>query len=284
VTAVGYALVGGSGNAAERVRQASRAEEAGFSFALLTESLDASDAERDGPQPYAWSVLGAIAQATRSMRVGTIVDAPATTEAAELVGQAATTAQALMPGRFFLGLSSGGLGDGADAAASEALETAVSIIRERWRADATTADLGGLEIGATHIHALPEPLPPLYLAAGDEAAAERAARFGDGLIGTDGPSSVAGAFVRAGGRGPRIGRVAICWASTRRRARHVAHRGPVTCGPDPERHLAAIAACLDGGYDHVYLEQVGPDQAGFLRFAEGELLPALDPEALRIAS
>jgi alkanesulfonate monooxygenase SsuD/methylene tetrahydromethanopterin reductase-like flavin-dependent oxidoreductase (luciferase family) len=283
VTAVGYALVGGSGSAAERVRHASRAEEAGFSFALLTESVEAVDTERDGPPPYAWSVLGAIAQATASLRVGTIVDAPATTDAAELVAQAATTAQALMPGRFFLGLSSDGLADRVDAA-SETLETAVSIIRERWRADAPTEEPGGLEIGATRIHALPEPLPPIYLAAGDAAVAAHAARFGDGLIGTGGPSSVVGSFVAAGGRGPRIGRVAVCWAPTKRRARHLAGDGSVVCGPDPERHLAAIAACLDAGYDHVYLEQIGPDQAGFLRFAEGELLPALELETLRIAS
>jgi coenzyme F420-dependent glucose-6-phosphate dehydrogenase len=281
VTAVGYALVGGSGTAAERVRHASRAEEAGFSFALLTESVDAVDAERDGPPPYAWSVLGAIAQATASLRVGTIADAPATAEAAELVAQAAATAQALMPGRFFLGLSSHGLA-GADAA--ETLQTAVSIIRERWRADAPTTEPGGLEIGTTRIHALPEPLPPIYLAAGDPAAAERAARFGDGLIGIELGSSAIGAFVAAGGRGPRIGRVAVCWAPTKRRARHVAGDGAVACGPDAEPHLAAIAACLEAGYDHVYLEQVGPDQAGFLRFAEGELLPALELETLRIAS
>ena len=194
---------------------------------------------------------------------------------------AATTAQALMPGRFFLGLSSDGPADGA---APESLETAVSIIRERWRADAPTEEPGGLEIGATRIHALPEPLPPIYLAAGDAAMAARAARFGDGLIGTGGPSAVVGSFAAAGGRGPRIGRVAICWAPTKRRSRHVAGDGAVACGPDPERHLTAIAACLDAGYDHVYLEQIGPDQAGFLRFAEGELLPALELETLRIAS
>jgi alkanesulfonate monooxygenase SsuD/methylene tetrahydromethanopterin reductase-like flavin-dependent oxidoreductase (luciferase family) len=172
----------------------------------------------------------------------------------------------------------------ADAASSDALETAVSIIRERWRADAPTQEPGGLEIGATRIHALPEPLPPIYLAADDAAVAERAARFGDGLIGTGGPTSVVGAFVAAGGRGPRIGRVAVCWAPTKRRARRITGDGAVACGPDAEPHLAAIAARLATGYDHVYLEQIGPDQAGFLRFAEGELLPALELETLRIAS
>jgi hypothetical protein len=34
----------------------------------------------------------------------------------------------------------------------------------------------------------------------------------------------------------------------------------------------------------VYVHQVGPDQAGFIKFAEGELLPALRPEAMSIAS
>ena len=51
----------------------------------------------------------------------------------------------------------------------------------------------------------------------------------------------------------------------------------ITCGPDPEPHLAKIREYIDAGYDHVYLHQVGPDQAGFLRFAERELLPALKP-------
>ena len=49
----------------------------------------------------------------------------------------------------------------------------------------------------------------------------------------------------------------------------------ITCGPDAEVHLAAIRAYIDAGYDHVYLHQVGPDQAGFLAFAERELLPEL---------
>jgi hypothetical protein len=58
----------------------------------------------------------------------------------------------------------------------------------------------------------------------------------------------------------------------------------VPCGPDPERHLARIAEYVDAGYDHIYLHQVGRDQTGFIKFAEGELLPALKPKPLRLAS
>ena len=49
----------------------------------------------------------------------------------------------------------------------------------------------------------------------------------------------------------------------------------VVCGPDPERHLAAIREYLDAGYDHVYVHQVGPDQEGFFDFYEREILPEL---------
>ena len=49
----------------------------------------------------------------------------------------------------------------------------------------------------------------------------------------------------------------------------------IPCGPDPDVHIERIEAYLDAGYDHVYLHQVGPDQAGFIDFARREILPAL---------
>jgi hypothetical protein len=49
----------------------------------------------------------------------------------------------------------------------------------------------------------------------------------------------------------------------------------VVCGPDPERHLAAIARYAEAGYDRVCLHQVGPDQAGFMRFCRQEIIPKL---------
>ena len=53
----------------------------------------------------------------------------------------------------------------------------------------------------------------------------------------------------------------------------------IPCGPDPAVHLEQIQAYVDAGYDHVYIHQVGPDQAGFLDFARRELLPALASSA-----
>jgi hypothetical protein len=49
----------------------------------------------------------------------------------------------------------------------------------------------------------------------------------------------------------------------------------VPCGPDPEVHIAAIRKYIEAGFDHVYFHQVGPDQEGFMRFYEREVLPEL---------
>jgi len=49
-------------------------------------------------------VLGAIAQATRRLVVGTAVTCPTVRIHPAIVAQAAATTAALMPGRFFLGV------------------------------------------------------------------------------------------------------------------------------------------------------------------------------------
>jgi coenzyme F420-dependent glucose-6-phosphate dehydrogenase len=51
--------------------------------------------------------------------------------------------------------------------------------------------------------------------------------------------------------------------------------GSMPVGPDPERVLEAIREFERGGYTHVYLHQIGPDQEGFFRFFEREVLPKL---------
>ena len=49
----------------------------------------------------------------------------------------------------------------------------------------------------------------------------------------------------------------------------------IVCSADPDRHLEEFRKYEDAGYDHVYYHQVGPDQDGFIDFAERELLPRL---------
>ena len=147
---------------------------------------------------------------------------------------------------------------------------------------------------------------------------EVAGRLGDGLVSLAPASDLLSKFDEAGGGGkPRFGQVEVCWAPDEQEAIRIAHewwpntalggeltqelRTPahfeqavssvrpddvaekVACGPDPERHAAAVREYADAGYDHVYIHQVGPDQEGFIRFCTSELLPLLQREPARAA-
>jgi hypothetical protein len=54
----------------------------------------------------------------------------------------------------------------------------------------------------------------------------------------------------------------------------------VVCGPDVARHVDIVRTFADGGFTHIYLHQVGPDQDGFFDFFERELGPALRQEGI----
>ena len=325
MTAVGYALSSEEHTAIDLVRHARRAEEAGFSFAVISDHYHPW-IDRQGQSPFVWGVLGAIAQATETLRVGTGVTCPTVRIHPAIIAQASATAASLMPGRFFLGLGTGerlnehilGAPWPAWEVRAEMLAEAVDVIRQLWKGDMASHHGRHFTVDTARIYSLPEQLPPIYLAAGGNKAAREAARLGDGIIGTGPDRSILDAFGEAGGEGPRIGQVTVCWAATEAEARRTAREwwptvaihgeasqelpSPahfeqltksvteeqvaevVPCGPDAARHLAKIAEYVDAGYDHVYIHQVGPDQAGFIKFAEGELLPALKPDALRLAS
>ena len=56
--------------------------------------------------------------------------------------------------------------------------------------------------------------------------------------------------------------------------------GSMVTSPDPEAHVESIREAVDAGYDHVYVHQVGPNQASFVEFYEEEVFPALEDAGL----
>ena len=87
-------------------RNAVRAEECGFSFALISDHFHPW-VDAQGESPFVWSVIGAIAQATERLRLGTGVTCPTIRIHPGIIAQAAATSAALMEGRFFLGVGTG---------------------------------------------------------------------------------------------------------------------------------------------------------------------------------
>src|SRR5437763_13218884 len=106
MTEVGYALSSEEFGPNDLVTFARKAEEAGFTFALISDHFHPW-IDVQGQSPFVWSVLGAIAHATDRLRIGTGVTCPTIRIHPAIVAQAAATVAGLMPGRFFLGVGSG---------------------------------------------------------------------------------------------------------------------------------------------------------------------------------
>src|SRR3954451_1701003 len=70
VIELGYALSSEEHSPAELVRLARAAEQAGFTFALVSDHYHPWT-DRQGESAFVWSVIGAIAQATDELRLGT---------------------------------------------------------------------------------------------------------------------------------------------------------------------------------------------------------------------
>jgi G6PDH family F420-dependent oxidoreductase len=317
MTRLGYALSSEEHAPNQLVANARAAEEAGFEFALISDHYHPW-VDAQGHASFVWSVLGGIAQATERLEVGTGVTCPMIRTHPAIIAHAAATVGTLMPGRFFLGVGTGEnlnehiFGDKwpEHEVRSEMLEEAVDVIRLLWEGEQTSHAGTYYTVENARIYDLPDPLPPIHVAAGGPRAAELAGRIGDGLISTTPDKDLVDKFRGAGGSGgPVYGQVTLCWAEDRDEAIRTAHTiwpnaairgeasqelpvpahfeqlaGMVTpeqiaeaipCGPDPEPVLKKIREYEAAGFDHVYLHQIGPDQAGFMRFAERQLLPVV---------
>jgi coenzyme F420-dependent glucose-6-phosphate dehydrogenase len=88
------------------VRFAVSAEEAGFEYALVSDHYHPW-LDQQGHSPFVWVVIGAVALATKKLRLGTGVTCPTMRIHPAIIAQAAATAADVMPGRFFLGVGTG---------------------------------------------------------------------------------------------------------------------------------------------------------------------------------
>jgi coenzyme F420-dependent glucose-6-phosphate dehydrogenase len=318
MAAIGYTLSSEEHGPGDLVTYAGLAERAGFDFAAISDHFHPW-VNRQGNSPFVWAVLGGVAEATERIRVGTGVTCPTTRIHPAIVAQAAASAAAMMPGRFFLGLGSGEnlnehiLGDRWPETdiRQEMLVEAIEVIRLLWKGGLQSHHGKHYTVENARLYTLPEEPPPIIVAAAGPRAVEIAGGIGDGLFGLLPDPEVIAQFEQAGGKGkPKYGQLHVCWAASEDEAKATALEwwpnaavsgnlnwelplpshfedasdwadedaiaGSVVCGPDPERHVEGILEFVDAGYDHVYFHQVGPEQEGFIRFAEAELLPRLE--------
>ncbi|WP_414470126.1 TIGR03557 family F420-dependent LLM class oxidoreductase [Methanobacterium sp. ACI-7] len=218
---LGYKLTSEQQDAASLVKLAKMAEDAGFSYAMISDHYHPW-LEAQGQSPFVWCTLGGISQVTNTLEIGTAVTCPTVRIHPAVIAQAAATAASMLPGRFIFGVGSGEnlnehiLGDKWHSAPIriDMLEEAVDVIRTLWQGGMQDYDGIYYVVENAQIYTLPEKLPPIIMAADGPIAAEAAARSGDGLMASGGKNDIIDKFKESGGEGPCYSEVTLSWGKT----------------------------------------------------------------------
>jgi G6PDH family F420-dependent oxidoreductase len=231
MTRFGYTLMTEQSGPKELVRYARAAEDAGFDFEVCSDHYSPWLVSQ-GHSPYAWTVLGAVAQATERVELMTYVTCPTMRYHPAVVAQKAATLQLLADGRFVLGLGSGEnlnehtVGDGWPAVdvRQSMLEEAVRIIRELHSGELTTFDGDYFRVDSARIWDLPDGGVPIGIAVSGEDSIRRFAPLADHLIAVEPePELVAGWDAAHPGDSRKIGQIPISWDPDKDRAIERAH-------------------------------------------------------------
>ncbi|MEU6117549.1 LLM class F420-dependent oxidoreductase [Streptomyces sp. NPDC047117] len=228
---VGYTMMTEQAGPRELVDHVVLAERAGFDFSVTSDHYFPWLASQ-GHAPYAWSVLGAAAQATSRIPLMTYVTCPTTRYHPAIVAQKAATMQLLAEGRFRLGLGSGealnehvvGQGWPTAPVRLEKLEEAIEIIRALFSGDEVTYHGEYFDVDQAVLWDLPEKLPEIGVAVSGGLSCEIAGRLGDLVIATEPKSELLRKFDEHGGKGkPRIGQIPVSYDTDRDAAIARAH-------------------------------------------------------------
>jgi G6PDH family F420-dependent oxidoreductase len=313
----GYKLMSEEHGPNDLVRNACRAEQAGFDFVAISDHFHPWLSSQ-GHSPAAWTVLGAIAARTQRVGLVTAVTCPSMRYHPAMVAQSAATLAIMSEGRFTLGLGAGenlnehvvGGGWPPPHERQDMLFEAVDIIERLWRGEEVSEESEHYSVDRAKLWDVPASAPQIAVAAGGPRAARLAGEKQLGLFATEAKRELVQGWSEAGGKGPRYAEVGLCWAKDEAQAVRIARERmsfsllgwkimaelpttdgfeaavgcvrdedvaeQIACGPDPERHIAAVQKYLDAGFDHIVLLGAGPDQEGFLAFWQKELKPRLN--------
>ncbi|MEU9146052.1 LLM class F420-dependent oxidoreductase [Streptomyces sp. NPDC048349] len=228
---IGYTMMTEQAGPRELVSHVVGAEQAGFDFSVISDHFFPW-LEEQGHAPYAWSVLGAAAQATSRIPLMTYVTCPTFRYHPAVVAQKAATMQILSGGRFRLGLGSGenlnehvvGAGWPAAEVRLDMLEEAVDIIRRMFDGESVNHHGAHFDVEDAKLWDLPDQPPPIGIAVSGPRSCELAGRSGDLVIGTEPKAELLQQFDAHGGAGkPRVGQLPVCYDPDRDAAVARAH-------------------------------------------------------------
>ncbi|WEH38339.1 TIGR03557 family F420-dependent LLM class oxidoreductase [Streptomyces sp. AM 2-1-1] len=187
----------------------------------------------------------------------------------------------------------------------EMLREALEIIRLLWRGGYQSFEGKHLRLEDARVFDLPAEPPLIAVAASGQESTRIAAELGDGLFATEEKPEIVQHYRDAGGTGPGYAEVPMAWAPDERTAARAALKtsrwavtgwkvmselpNPVNfdaatttvreddilekfaCGADPARYLQVAQKFVDAGFDHLVMQNAGPDPDGFIDFYRSEL-------------
>jgi G6PDH family F420-dependent oxidoreductase len=230
---IGYTLMTEQAGPRALVEHAAVAERVGFEFEVMSDHyfpwLD-----EQGHAPYAWSVLGAVSQATERVELMTYVTCPTMRYHPAVVAQKAATVQLLSGNRFTLGLGSGenlnehvvGHGWPGVNVRHEMLREAVEIISLLF--DGGYANYAGrhFRVDSAKLWDLPEQRVPIAVAVSGSQSVQQFAPLADAMVATEPDGELCrgwDVFQGRDGESRKIGQLPICWDRDRDAAVRRAH-------------------------------------------------------------
>lgn len=229
---IGYTLMCEQTDPRQLVRDAQRAEAQGFGFAVISDHyfpwLDVQ-----GHSAYAWTVLGAIAQATERLQMMTYVTCPIMRYHPAVVAQKAATLQVLSEGRFTLGLGAGEnlnehiIGEGWPPVnvRHEMFGEALDIINSLFDGGYTNYVGEHYRVDSAKLWDLPEVRVPIGIAVSGSQSVEAFAPKADVMVAVEPDESLAPDWDKhsrsAGGR--KVGQLPVSWGADKDAAVKVAH-------------------------------------------------------------
>ncbi len=227
----GYTLMTEQSGPRALVDYAVKAEQVGFDFEVSSDHYSPWLTEQ-GHAPYAWTVLGAVAQATERVELMTYVTCPTMRYHPAVVAQKAATLSLLSEGRFTLGLGSGEnlnehvVGEGWPSvdARQDALVEAMQIIRELHTGELVTYDGEYFRVDSARVWDVPEDGVPIAVAVSGEKSIEHFAPLAEHMVQVQPDADLVQKWGKAHTGSSRvIGQIPICWGPDKDAAVATAH-------------------------------------------------------------
>jgi G6PDH family F420-dependent oxidoreductase len=234
MTAFGYTMMCEQARPDQLVRDLRTAEEAGFDFSVISDHYQPW-LDSQGHSGYAWSILGAAAQATERIGLMTYVTCPILRYHPAVVAQKAATVQILSGGRFRLGLGAGenlnehvvGQRWPAVGVRHAMLTEAVQVIAALFDApEGETVNFRGrhYDVESARLWDRGEERVPIGVAVSGRDSCRLAGEHADLMVAVEPRGELGEMFDAAGGTGkPRVGQMALAYDADRDAAVERAH-------------------------------------------------------------